>query len=135
MSAEHRWGLGDETPTGEFEDLAASLERPEELVASLLDSGVTAMKIWPFDEAARRSGGLWIDRADLAEGVRVVERTRAAAGDAMDIMLEMHALWSAPAATTIARAVRDCDLFWIEDPIRVDSLDALVRFADSTDIR
>src|SRR5258705_2518652 len=129
-----RWGLVDEHPTGDFEDLAASLERPEELVASLLDSGVTAMKIWPFDQAALRTGGQWIDRADLAEGVRIVERTRAAAGGAMDIMLEMHSLWSAPAATTIARAVQHCDLFWIEDPIRIDSLDALVRFANSTTI-
>jgi L-alanine-DL-glutamate epimerase-like enolase superfamily enzyme len=129
-----RWGLGDEEPVGEYEDLIASVTRPEELVASLRASGVTAMKIWPFDEAALRSGGGWIDRSDLREGVKIIERTRAAAGDDMDIMLEMHSLWSPQAALTIARAVADFDLFWIEDPFRVDSPDALARFADRTPI-
>jgi galactonate dehydratase len=129
-----RWGLGDEEPVGDYEDLIASVTRPEELVASLRDSGVTAMKIWPFDEAALRSGGGWIDRSDLREGVKIMERTRAAAGDDIDIMLEMHSLWSPQAALTIARAVEDLDLFWIEDPFRVDSAEALARFADRTRI-
>lgn len=129
-----RWGLVDEEPEGPYEDLLASVTRPEELVGSLRDSGVTAMKIWPFDEAALRSGGLWIDRSDLREGVKIIERTRAAAGDDMDILLEMHSLWSPQAALTIARAVEDFDLFWIEDPFRVDSPEALTRFADKTRI-
>jgi galactonate dehydratase len=129
-----RWGLVDEEPAGEFEDLLASVTRPEELVASLRDGGITAMKVWPFDEAALRSGGQWIDRADLRAGVKLLERTRAAAADDMDILLEMHSLWSAQAATTIARAVEDLDLFWIEDPFRVDSPEALIRFAGSTRI-
>lgn len=129
-----RWGLGDEVPAGEYEDLLASVTRPEELVASLRDSGVTAMKIWPFDEAALRSGGLAIDRSDLRDGVKIIERTRAAAGDDMDILLEMHSLWSPQAALTIARAVEEFGLFWIEDPFRVDSPEALARFADRTSI-
>ncbi len=129
-----RWGLGDSEPEGEYEDLLASVTRPEELVASLRASGVTAMKIWPFDEAALRSGGLWIDRADLHEGVKIIERTRAAAGDDMDIMLEMHSLWSPQAALTIAQAVKEFGLFWIEDPFRIDSPEALARFASRTSI-
>jgi D-3-phosphoglycerate dehydrogenase len=83
--------------------------------------GLLAESDFIFDEAALRTGGGWIDRADLRDGVKIIERTRAAAGDDMDILLEMHSLWSPQAALTIARAVEEFGLFWIEDPFRVDS--------------
>jgi L-alanine-DL-glutamate epimerase-like enolase superfamily enzyme len=49
--------------------------------------GFTAMKIWPFDEAAMRSGGQTITPGDLAEGVDIMRRARSAAGENFDIML------------------------------------------------
>ncbi|MEI9906744.1 MAG: hypothetical protein WDO06_01535 [Actinomycetota bacterium] len=42
---------------GDYEDMYAALNHPEELVASLKAMGMTAMKIWPFDEGAMKSGG------------------------------------------------------------------------------
>ena len=116
---------------GDYEDLVAFLNEPERLVLSLKAQGFTAMKIWPFDEAAMRSGGQTIDKKDLAEGVSIMQRARQAAGNDFDIMLEMHSLWSSPAATVIARAVEDLDLFWIEDALRHESTDALIRFKNS----
>ena len=116
---------------GDYEDLVAFLNEPERLVHSLKAQGFTAMKIWPFDEAAIRSGGQTIDKTDIREGVSILERARAAAGDNFDIMLEMHSLWSAPAATAIAQAVEHLNLFWIEDSLRHESTDALKRFKKS----
>jgi len=116
---------------GDYEDLVAFLNEPERLVHSLKAQGFTAMKIWPFDEAAIRSGGQTIDKTDIREGVSIMERARAAAGDNFDIMLEMHSLWSAPAATAIAQAVEHLNLFWIEDSLRHESTDALKRFKKS----
>lgn len=116
---------------GDFEDLFAALNQPEELVRSLKEMGFTAMKIWPFDEAAMRSGGQVIYGNDLQEGVDVFRRAREAAGNDFDIMLEMHSLWSTPAATVIAQAVEKYSPFWIEDPCRHESTDALVRFRRS----
>jgi hypothetical protein len=46
---------------GQYEDLDAFLNRADELAVSLLEQGITAMKIWPFDYAAERSSGYWID--------------------------------------------------------------------------
>ncbi len=115
----------------DFEDLVGFLNTPEELVASLKDMGFTAMKIWPFDEAAMRSGGQTIAGADLREGVDLFARARAAAGPDFDIMLELHALWSTPAATVIANAVEDYKPFWVEDPIKHESSEALKRFKAS----
>jgi galactonate dehydratase len=48
------WGLGVD-PGGPYEDLDAFLHRADELAHSLLEQGITGMKIWPFDYAAERS--------------------------------------------------------------------------------
>ena len=122
-----------EVQNGEYEDLIGFLKRPAELVESLKSMGFTAMKIWPFDEAAVRSGGQTISNEDLREGVAILEAARAADKN-FDIMLEMHSLWSAPAATRIAKAVEHLDLFWIEDALRHESTEALIRFKNSHQI-
>ena len=114
-----------------YEDLVAFLNEPEKLVASLKEMGFTAMKIWPFDEAAIRAGGQTVMGKDLHEGVDIFRRAREAAGSDFDIMLEMHSMWSVPAATVIAHAVEEYSPFWIEDPFRHESTDALVRFKQS----
>ena len=49
-------------------------------------------------------------------------------------MVELHSLWRMPAALRIARALEPFDPYWIEDPVRMDSLTALERFADYTRI-
>jgi len=49
-------------------------------------------------------------------------------------MCEMHSLWSLPAAVRIARAVREFDPFWVEDPIRMDDPATLRRFGDETGV-
>src|SRR5918992_3226046 len=57
------WGL-DGKSEGPFEDLDAFLHRADELAHSLLESGITGMKIWPFDVFAEKSGGLHISLED-----------------------------------------------------------------------
>ena len=43
--------------SGPYEDLEAFLHRADELAHSLLEQGITAMKIWPFDFAAEATRG------------------------------------------------------------------------------
>jgi L-alanine-DL-glutamate epimerase-like enolase superfamily enzyme len=43
----------------------------------------------------------------------------------MDVMVELHALWSPAAATKICRALAPLRPYWVEDPIRSDAIDAL----------
>jgi galactonate dehydratase len=52
----------------------------------------------------------------------------------MDIMVELHALWDVPAACRIVRALEPFDLFWIEDPVRVASPDALAEVQAQTSV-
>jgi Mandelate racemase / muconate lactonizing enzyme, N-terminal domain len=52
------WNLSEQE--GPYEDLFAFMNRADVLAESLLEQGITAMKIWPFDPAAQETGGLYI---------------------------------------------------------------------------
>ncbi len=116
--------------------------RAGELAQSLLDMGITAMKIWPFDSYASppfdhiggRSWGQHITPTQLDQGVQVFRDIRNAVGLEMDIALEMHLRWSLPAAIRIAHAVEEYQPMWFEDPMPVDNVDELAEFARRTHI-
>jgi len=121
------WGLGN--ASGPYEDLQGFLHHADELAHSLLDEGITAMKIWPFDTAAEASHGQYIGSEDLDRALEPFRKIRKAVGDRMDIMVEFHSLWRLPMARRIARALKEFDTFWHEDAIRMDSLDLLKQYA------
>ena len=128
---------GGEGGTGaarEYDDLNAFMHRADELAESLLDEGITAMKIWPFDLAAETSGGVRIDKRDLKAALEPFEKIRRAVGDRMDIMVEFHSMWQLLPAIEIARALEPYAVYWHEDPIRMDSLESLARYADATGV-
>lgn len=114
--------------TDPLDDLAAQLHRPTELAQSLLEDGITAMKIWPFDAYALPSSGQHIAAPDLARAIQPIAAIRKAHGNAIDIMIEYHSLWQLPAALQIAAALADYDIYWHEDPIAMHHLDDLARY-------
>lgn len=128
--ATENWGLA--AGRG-YDDLDAFLHRADELAHSLLEEGITAMKIWPFDGAAERSRGLHITAEELQAALRPFEKVRAAVGDRMDIMVEFHSLWQLLPAMRIARALQPFGTYWHEDPIRMDSLGDLRHYAEASE--
>ncbi len=126
------WNLG--TEGGRYEDLDAFMSRADVLAEDLLDEGISAMKIWPFDPAALETRGLVISAAQMKAAVRPFELIRKAVGDRMEIMVELHSLWSLPAAKEIARALEPFRPRWYEDPIRMNSPQALASFARATTV-
>ena len=121
------WGIG---ATRDYDDLDAFLHRADELAADLLSEGITAMKIWPFDLAAERNEGQYISPDELKTALAPFAKIRKAVGDGMDIMVEFHSLWQLLPAMTIARALAPYNTFWHEDPIKMDSLASLKRYAE-----
>jgi L-alanine-DL-glutamate epimerase-like enolase superfamily enzyme len=119
------FGLGADP----LDDLAAFMTDAGALAEDLLAEGITAMKIWPFDAAAEASRGQYISAPDLRAALQPFIRIREAVGDRMDIMVEFHALWQLLPAMQIARALAPFGTFWHEDPIRMDSLADLSRYA------
>ncbi len=117
------WGLDNESNT--YEDLRAFMSDAGSLAKELLSEGVTAMKIWPFDLFSEKNWGSEISAADLKSGLAPIEKIRAAVGSRMDIMVELHALWSPKAAKEIMTALKEYEIYWVEDPIYPDNLDEL----------
>ena len=126
------WNLSEQE--GPYEDLAAFINRADVLAESLLEQGITAMKIWPFDQAAQETGGLYITREKLKAAIAPFEKIRQAVGDRMEIMVEFHSLWNLPAAKQIAKVLEPYAPTWFEDPIRMNSPQALAEYAHSTNV-
>jgi len=122
------WGVGNSR--GPYEDLEAFLHRADELALSLLEQGITGMKIWPFDIAAERTAGWDISPAELDAALEPFAKIRKAVGNRMDIMVEFHSLWSLPMAQRLARALAQFDTYWHEDPLRLDNLADLKAYAE-----
>jgi galactonate dehydratase len=127
------WGIADDLSEGPYEDLDAFLNRADDLARSLLDQGITGMKIWPFDPYAEASGGTYISNADLDKALEPFRKIRNAVGLEMEIMVEFHSLWNLPSALKIARALEDFQPCWFEDPIKADNIDALATFTASVE--
>ena len=141
---------------GKYPDLDAWLQgRAGELAADLLAQGITAMKIWPFDQFGPTLAGpgrereqvtVWgavtaagtlghrISNDDLARGIAIVEDIRRAVGDRMQIAIEGHARWDLPSATRIAKALAPYDILWLEEIMPPDNVDAFVRLKSETPI-
>ena len=111
-----------------YDDLEMQAQNPGELAQSLLNEGVSAMKIWPFDEFAFPTKGQMISLENLKEGINRIEKIRKAVGNKIDIMLEYHSLWQLAPALKIARQVDEFDVFWHEDPINMAHLKDLSEF-------
>jgi len=111
---------------GPYDDQVAFTQDAGKLASSLLDEGYRAMKIWPFDVFAASTGGQNISLADIKRGLEPFRKIRAATGDDIEVMCELHSLWSALPAERICRALEDVGAFWAEDPInKMHDVDAL----------
>jgi L-alanine-DL-glutamate epimerase-like enolase superfamily enzyme len=132
VQAVDNWGLPSDRSDGPYEDLDAFLNRADELAQSLLDQGITGMKIWPFDKYAEASGGHSISAAELRLALEPFGKIRRAVGDAMDVMVELHSLWDLPTAKKITAALEEFSPYWYEDPNKMDNLAAVAELAQTT---
>ena len=115
------WGISADND--QYEDLQAFLTDAGALAKTLQAEGIGGMKIWPFDIYAEKNDGADISDEDLKKGLIPLQKVRDAVGEKMQLMLELHALWSPVAARKIFEATKDLNLTWIEDPIYPDLLD------------
>lgn len=119
---------------GPYEDLHGFMTDAGAVAESLLEQGISAMKIWPFDPAAIENDGMTITPDQLRAALSPFEKIRRAVGDKMQIMVEFHSLWNLPMAKKLAKILEPYDPTWFEDPIRMNSPQALAEYARSTDV-
>ncbi len=126
------WNFDD--AAGPYEDLNGFMTRADAVAESLLESGISAMKIWPFDPAALENEGAHITPDQLKTALVPFEKIRKAVGDKMEIMVEFHSLWNLPMAKKLAKILEQYNPTWYEDPIRMNSPQALAEYARSTTV-
>ena len=126
------WNL--DTAQGPYEDLEAFMTDAGALAENLLENGISAMKIWPFDPAAIENDGRFITTEQLKAALAPFEKIRKRVGDKMQIMVEFHCLWNLPTVKRICRELEAFEPTWFEDPIRMNSVSALQELAASTHV-
>ncbi len=126
------FGVEAKSDRTSYEDLDAFMNQPEELAASLLEMGISSMKIWPLDFAAGAADGIDISTEDLATYIKPFEKIRAAHGDRMRIKAELHGLWSLNAAKKICAALEPIGMDWVEDPVWMDRIADVAELGRST---
>ena len=72
------------------------LTEPVKLARELLDSGIGAMKIWPFDPIARQTRGQYITQKQMREGAEPLRKIKAEFGTDMEVAMEFHGFWNLP---------------------------------------
>ncbi len=106
----------------------------EKITRFLMDKGLTAMKIVPYDHLAEKHNGQYISPADLDAGLDWVRRIRDTAGDAIDIAIEGHGRWNLPCSAKIAQSLEPYNVMWIEDMLRQYNPAAYQSLAAETNI-
>ena len=99
------WGLPGGDAEGPYEDLDAFLNRADELARDLLAQGITGDEDLAVRPVRRGEPRARHPTADLDRALEPFRKIRAAVGPAIDVMVELHALWDVPAACRIARAL------------------------------
>lgn len=119
---------------GPYDDQIAFVHRADELAHSLLEEGITAMKIWPFDPLSEKTDGSLLSQLELELALEPFRKIRRAVGDKMEIMAEFHSLWNLQQAKQIAHALEQYRPYWSEDPIKMCDVATLREYARSTRI-
>ena len=115
-------------------DHLSFLTEPVKLARSLADSGVHAMKIWPFDPVARANRGQFITRQQLRESIEPLRLIKEEFGDDMEVAMEFHGFWNLHCAIQIAQACEDYSPMWLEEMLPQDNLGAYAELASRTSL-
>jgi L-alanine-DL-glutamate epimerase-like enolase superfamily enzyme len=89
---------------------------PEKIMSELIETrGIKAIKIWPFDGAARASANQFITWQAIEDALTPVKKLRDRFGSEIEIAIECHAQWNLTSAIRIAHALEPYRPMWLED--------------------
>ncbi|MFC1538446.1 mandelate racemase/muconate lactonizing enzyme family protein [Candidatus Latescibacterota bacterium] len=106
----------------------------EKITRTLLDRGIKAIKIVPYDNVARKNNGSYISPAEIEECLDWVKRIRDTAGNEMEIAIEGHSYWNLPCALKIAKSLEPYNVMWLEDIMQPDNMQSYATLARETSI-
>ena len=96
--------------------------------------GFTAIKCAPFDDVSVAN----ISRGTLTPAIRTgidrIRTIRATIGGDIDLMVDCHSRFNPGILIQVAKELEDLHLFWIEDAVSLDNLDAFAHMSRSIGI-
>jgi galactonate dehydratase len=115
---------------GESEEPQAYADKALEAI----EEGFSAVK---FDVDHTGVGKLdaynWtVGAKEMTHIVDTIHAVRAAIGFEIDLAIDCHGQFDLPSAITLARAVEDLRLMWLEEPVPAENIDALAQVRAST---
>jgi len=108
------------------------MKEPVRLARSLLDCGINAMKIWPFDAVALETRGQFLSPEMLRRGMDPLVQIKREFGDSMSVAMEFHGYWNLPCSIRIARALEPLEPMWLEEMLPQDNMAAYAELSKST---
>ncbi len=106
----------------------------EKITKFLLDRGMKAVKIYPYEEVGRKTNGTYISPNDIDKCLDWVKRIRDTAGDEMEIAIDTMCRWNLPCAVKIAHSLEPYNIMFIEDMILQDNAQSYSVLARETTI-
>ena len=106
----------------------------EKIVKFLLEQGISAVKIYPYVNAAAKSGGNYISAVDIERALEWIKRIRDAAGLDMEIGLDLASKWNLPCALRIAESLEPYNIMFLEDVLLQDNMQSYATLARETGI-
>lgn len=108
-----------------------AIHEPAAFARELVKDGIGGAKLWPFDFAAHKpNGNVYVSLPDLEEGMKPFRAMRAAAGNALELIVDGHGFFQLPMALRIADAMREVQPLCLEDVIRPDCVDTIRDFRE-----
>ncbi|MGB6455791.1 MAG: mandelate racemase/muconate lactonizing enzyme family protein [Streptosporangiaceae bacterium] len=98
-----------------------------------LERGLTAMKVGVFPPE-HHGDGYAISPADVDKLIHPVRAIKEELGGAIEVAVDGHGFWSAPAAAMIARALEPYQVLWLEELMSPRNANAYLKLAQSTAI-
>jgi len=113
-------------------------DAPEKITEFLLGRGIKGIKLYPYDRgpvnALARHGGTFITQAELKQSLDPIQRIRKAAGDEIEIALDLSSRWNLPCAMQIAHSLEPYGIMYLEDAMLPDNLEAYASLAREASI-
>lgn len=104
-------------------------------VVAAKEQGFTAVgHLTPFTDAPREDPASGTHANTMAEAIETVRQYRDAAGDAVDLCIEIHRRLTPAEAIVLARGIEPYHPYFYEDPTLPDNFDAMALIADKIHI-
>ena len=96
--------------------------------------GFTAIKCAPFDDVSTTNISSGSLTPAICLGIDRIRTIRAAIGGDIDLMVDCHSRFNPGILIQVAKELEDLHLFWIEDAVPLDNLDAFAHMSRSIGI-